>query len=206
MRLFTTLAIETSTPGGSVALHDGSALLFSESFVSERGHSALLFPLLQAALRILPQPEQIAVGLGPGSYAGVRIGIASAMGLQLALRSQLVGLPSVAAFADVPERYLAIGDARRDTFYWTHVEQGVCLEGPLLLGKDELFQRLAQNELPIFSSEALSLGRAISQVHPSAVRLAEIAASGRGIVMRDTLEPIYLREAHITQPKKRVNV
>ncbi len=154
-RLVITLAIETSTPHGSVAVHDGAALLFSEGFVSDRGHSSLLFPLLQAALARGPRVEQIAVGLGPGSYAGVRIAIATAMGLELTLGVPLVGLPSVAALAGESD-YIAIGDARRETWYWTKVARGVCLEGPLLLDDAEFRARLAATDWPLLSTESLA--------------------------------------------------
>jgi tRNA threonylcarbamoyladenosine biosynthesis protein TsaB len=210
-----TLAIETSTPHGSVAVHDGAALLFSEGFVSERGHSSLLFPLLQAALASAPRVEQIAVGLGPGSYAGVRIAIATAIGLELTLGVPLVGIPSVAALAGESE-YVAVGDARRETWYWTKVARGVCLEGPLLLDDAEFRKRLAATDWAIFSTEPLEI-RSVrvpptvtpgetpalrTQIAmPSAETIAAFAAQGRGIVATGALEPIYLREPHITKPK-----
>lgn len=195
-----TLAIETSTPHGGVAVHDGDTLLFSEGFVSDRGHSSLLFPLLQAALARGPV-EQIAVGLGPGSYAGVRIAIATAMGLELTLGVPLVGLPSVAALAG-DRAYTAVGDARRVTWYWTKVARGVCVEGPLLLDDAEFRGRLAATEGPIFSTEPLP-ELATQIAFPSAETIAALAAQGRGIVATGALEPIYLREPHITKPKPR---
>lgn len=196
-----TLAIETSTPHGSVAVHDGAALLFSEGFVSDRGHSSLLFPLLQAALARGPRVEQIAVGLGPGSYAGVRIAIATAMGLELTLGVPLVGIPSVAALAG-ESHYIAIGDARRETWYWTKVAHGVCLEGPLLLEAADFRARLSAADWAILSTEPLpSLRTQIA--FPTAETIAAFAAQGRGIVATGALEPIYLREPHITKPKPR---
>jgi tRNA threonylcarbamoyladenosine biosynthesis protein TsaB len=213
-----TLALETSTPHGSVAVHDGAALLFSEGFVSERGHSSLLFPLLQAALASVPRVEQIAVGLGPGSYAGVRIAIATGMGLALTLGVPLVGIPSVAALTG-ESKYVAIGDARRETWYWTKVAGGICLEGPLLLEDAEFRERLAATDWPILSTELLPEVRsagvpprvAVGETPtlrtrvatPSAETIAAFGAQGRGIVATGALEPIYLREPHITKPKPR---
>jgi tRNA threonylcarbamoyl adenosine modification protein YeaZ len=197
-----TLAIETSTPHGSVAVHNGSALLFSGRFVSDRGHSALLFPLLEQALRTVGNVEQIAVGLGPGSYAGVRIGISAAMGLQLALGAPLVGMPSVATLAG-SGAYIAVGDARRETWYWTEVACGECLEGPLLLVESDFRERLLalNKDAAVYTTEPLpSLPNAALAV-PEAATLAAFAAINRGIMARDTLEPIYLREPHITKPR-----
>jgi tRNA threonylcarbamoyladenosine biosynthesis protein TsaB len=195
-----TLALETSTPHGSVAVHDGAALLFSEAFVSERGHSSLLFPLLQAALARVPRVEQIAVGLGPGSYAGVRIAIATAMGLELTLGVPLVGMPSVAALAG-ESAYVAIGDARRETWYWTKVARGVCMEGPLLLEDAAFRERLAAAGGAVFATELVAAPAQIAV--PSAETIAAFAAQGRGITATGALEPIYLREPHITKPKPR---
>jgi tRNA threonylcarbamoyl adenosine modification protein YeaZ len=196
-----TLALETSTPRGSVAVHDGAALLFCEGFISERGHSSLLFPLLQAALARVPRVEQIAVGLGPGSYAGVRIAIATAMGLELSLGVPLVGVPSVAALAGESE-YVAVGDARRETWYWTKVARGVCLEGPLLLDDAEFRARLAATDWPILATEPLA-GLPAAIAFPTAETIGALAAQGRGITATAALEPIYLREPHITKPKAR---
>lgn len=203
-----TLAIETSTPHGGVAVYDGAALLFSEGFVSERGHSSLLFPLLQAALARVPGVEQLAVGLGPGSYAGVRIAIATAMGLALTLGVPLVGLPSVAALSGDDE-YIAVGDARRETWYWTRVARGVCLEGPLLLDDATFRERLAAADWPLLSTEPLPESPGGSPTprtkiaSPRAETIALLAAQGRGTIATGALEPIYLREPHITKPKPR---
>ena len=91
------LAIDTSTTRGSVALLDGDRVLLDETFIAERSHESELMPLLQRARDRVEKFDIIAVGLGPGSYAGIRIAIATGMGLQMALGARLVGIPSVAA-------------------------------------------------------------------------------------------------------------
>src|SRR5205085_7654003 len=90
------LAIETSTSRGSVALLSAAGVLFESSFSAERGHSSALFAHLERALKIV-KPDQIVVGLGPGSYSGVRVAIAAAIGLELATGGAWFGGPSVAA-------------------------------------------------------------------------------------------------------------
>ena len=194
-----TLAIETSTPRGSLAVHDGTRLLIDEQFAADRRTTATLFPLLKRVLEAGPAPEQIAVGLGPGSYAGVRIAIAAAMGVAMAKKARLVGIPSVATFSR--EHYVAVGDARRETFYWTEVDAGVCLDGPRLVDEAELRARLGVAGVAVFATEVLTVVPQAVAATPFAAILAELAAAGRGIVMRETLDPIYLREPHITQPK-----
>jgi tRNA threonylcarbamoyl adenosine modification protein YeaZ len=197
----TVLSIDTSTIRGSVALLQDGAILFEENFTADRSHSSSLFSSLATVRKEFTQLDQIAIGLGPGSYAGVRIAISAAIGLSLATGAKLLGLPSFAALDVAEPQYVALGDARRETFYWSVVDEGVCREGPLLLTEAELSVRLAANQWPIFSSETLAIVPSARLAFPSAVRLAHLALAERGIVARDDLEPIYLREPHITQPK-----
>ena len=198
------LAIDTSTTRGSVALLDGDRVLLDETFIAERSHESELMPLLQRARNRVEKFDIIAVGLGPGSYAGIRIAIATGMGLQMALGARLVGIPSVAALETDARGYLAVGDARRDTFYFSKVEDGHCLEGPLLLDEAALRTRLADlQDWSAFVSDPLALLPNAIVARPSALTLARLAAKGRSIVAEGALEPLYLREPHITMPKPR---
>ena len=200
----TILTIDTSTTHGSASLLAEGELRLEETFTADRTTSSALFAVLERAVALAPRVDQVAVGLGPGSYAGVRIAIAAALGLELGAGAQLVGLPSVAALAVAAAGYVAIGDARRETFYFTRVEDGACVEGPLLVSESELRERLAAHAtLPVFTSAALAAFPSAQIALPSAVRLARLAGAGRGITARGDLEPIYLREPHITLPKVR---
>jgi tRNA threonylcarbamoyladenosine biosynthesis protein TsaB len=202
-----TLAIDTSTPHGSVALLADDAVLFDERFIGDRSHSSSLFVALERVRAQVDRVDQIAIGLGPGSYAGVRIAIAAALGLHLALEAKLVGIPSVAALETSASTYIVIGDARRDSFYFSRIENGVCVEGPLLATEEELKERLASgNSLPVFATEAVSQFPVAQIALPSSALLARLAAAGRGIIATENLEPIYLREPHITQPKQRPGI
>jgi tRNA threonylcarbamoyladenosine biosynthesis protein TsaB len=193
-----TLALETSTQSGGVALFDGDALLFSETFTADRSHTAELFAVIERALGPALNPNQIIVGLGPGSYAGVRIAIAAAVGLSISTGAQLIGIPSVAALDD--GEYLAIGDARRDAYSFAHVRAGEMLSGPLLLSRPELDDALAKAAFPVFSSEHLALP-GLELRFPNVETLGRLGIRGKSIHARDSLEPIYLREPHITLPK-----
>jgi tRNA threonylcarbamoyladenosine biosynthesis protein TsaB len=195
----TILAIDTSTSHGSVALLDDGTVLLEEYFTAERGHGSALVPMLQRAREMVTSLDAIAVGLGPGSYAGVRIAISTAMGLSIALGSRLVGIPSVAALESAGTCFLGAGDARRDTFYFTKVEDGLCTEGPILVDAAGLLARVAATpDWPV-----LVILPAAIVAYPRAVTLARLAARGRSIVAEGVLEPLYLREPHITLPKPR---
>ena len=204
----TTLAIDTSTSRGSVAVLDNGTIVLEENFTADRSHSASLFAVLERAAAIAPQLDQIAVGLGPGSYAGVRIAIAAALGLQLARGAELVGIPSVAALEVAASRYVAIGDARRETFYFAQVEDGVCTEGPLLVDAPGLHEKLATlgDALPILVPTPLPLVPHAQISLPSAAVIARLASETKGIIARGDLEPIYLREPHITQPRHSISL
>jgi tRNA threonylcarbamoyladenosine biosynthesis protein TsaB len=197
------LALDTSTAQGTVALRRDGELLLEANFPADRSQSSELFPILQRAVELAPRMDRIAIGLGPGSYAGARIAIAAALGLSCAVGAELIGLASVAALAGAPGHYVVIGDARRETFYFTVVEGGICTEGPLLLAADMLRERLAQNVLPVYATAAIPGFPQATVALPSAAVLAAAAAEGRGILQRGDLEPLYLREPHITTPKVR---
>jgi tRNA threonylcarbamoyladenosine biosynthesis protein TsaB len=199
-----TLAIDTSTTRGGVALLVDGILQLDESFVADRSHSASLFSVLERARALIPgqRLDQMAIGLGPGSYAGVRIAIAAAIGFEFGLGALLLGIPSAAALETEAPHYLAIGDARRETFYFTRVEDGACLEGPLLATESELRARLAgRPDLPVFTSVPIPEFPDALIALPSAAKIARIAATGIGSPVTGDLEPIYLREPHITKPK-----
>jgi tRNA threonylcarbamoyl adenosine modification protein YeaZ len=193
-----TLAVETSTPRGGVALFSGVELLFTETFTADRGHSSGLFAVLERALAPERRPGRIVVGLGPGSYAGVRVGIAAAIGLSVATGAELLGIPSVAALAE--GEYIALGDARRGAWSFAHVREGEVLSGPLLLPGEELEARLAGTCLPLYASEKLEWP-GVELKFPLVERLGRLAIAGRSIHARDVLEPLYLREPHITTPR-----
>jgi tRNA threonylcarbamoyladenosine biosynthesis protein TsaB len=200
----TILGIETSTNQGSVALLVDGELLLDEVFSADRSHTASLFTVLERARGLVETFDVVAVGLGPGSYAGVRIAISAAIGFQLGLGARLVGLPSVAALETSEPRYCAVGDARRDTYYFSRVEDGRCLDGPRLVGEQELRALLAELDTwPVFAAAPLALAPFAVVRTPLARRLVELAAAGTSIVAEETLEPLYLREPHITQPKAR---
>jgi tRNA threonylcarbamoyladenosine biosynthesis protein TsaB len=198
------LALDTSTAHGSVALLDDGRVLLDESCISDRNHGCALVPLIEHARELAGRFDCIAVGLGPGSYAGIRIAIATAMGLGMASGAKLVGIPSVAAWECDSDHHIAIGDARRDTFYFTKVERGICTEGPLLTDAAGLLARIALLPgWPVLSADSLAFVPQAVVALPSALTLARLAAEGRGIFAEGDLEPLYLREPHITYPKPR---
>jgi tRNA threonylcarbamoyl adenosine modification protein YeaZ len=195
------LALEASTDFASVAFWEDGRLVFEEAFASKRSLSADLFPLLWQLLEPVGAADSIVVGLGPGSYAGVRITIAAALGLQAVWGCELVGIPSVAALPVGSGCFRVIGDARRGSWYYTRVEVGVCVEGPLLADSGEALRAyLDEAQGEVYATEALPPEWGAHVLLPSASLLAKLAAAGTGIVQTGDLEPLYLRDVHITRP------
>lgn len=191
------LALELSSAEGSIAFVDETAHCFASVFPNDRKHSGVFFENLQRCIEECGDPARIVVGLGPGSYAGTRIAIAAATGLQAATGAELIGIPSLCALPAAASEYTVIGDARRQSFWFAQMRERRCIRGPELCTREELDARIAR---PVFAMEPLGDFLDIPVVHPSARLLAEIALTFPD-AMRAPLEPLYLREPHITQPK-----
>ncbi len=196
------LALELSTARGNLAWLDGN-LKNAREWANDRKNSAAFFQNLEAVARKFGSPEIVIVGLGPGSYAGTRIAISAAIGLQLSSDARLIGLPCICAMECDTHEYCMIGDARRKSFFFARVRDRALAEGPTLYSEAEMKKKLDKTEstISIFCSESLpQFQRAVIR-YPSAVVLGRLAQeAGRGFFL-PPLEPIYLREPHITMPK-----
>jgi len=194
------LALELSSAVGSVASVDDQGQRQFRSFPADRKDSGIFYESLQAIYDPDAPPDLIVVGLGPGSYSGVRIAIATAVGLRSATGARLHGLPSISA-VDRAE-YFFVSDARRNSFAFAHVAEGRCLEGPLLCDEAQIRERLAEaKDRPIISTQPLPQFERITVEHPSALCLLELARRGDGTA-EETLEPIYLRAPYFTSSSK----
>jgi len=199
-----TLGLELSTARGSLAwLGEGRRQLFRE-WPNDRQNSGPLFENLADVQKQFGATDMIVVGLGPGSYAGVRIAISAAIGLQAASNARLIGLPSICAMETGEHEYCVIGDARRQSFFFARVRTNNLTEGPILLSEIELRDRIdkLEDNMSIFASEKLPQFKRVVIVYPSAMVLARLAQDPHRNFASPPLEPIYLREPNITIPKK----
>jgi tRNA threonylcarbamoyl adenosine modification protein YeaZ len=92
------LAIDSATAACSVALFDSSVLVDQRHEVVGRGHAERLLPMIQELLAGR-RPDAILVDCGPGSFTGVRVGLAAAHGLAIGWKVPLSGYSSLAAIA-----------------------------------------------------------------------------------------------------------
>jgi tRNA threonylcarbamoyl adenosine modification protein YeaZ len=99
------LAIDTSCAAASVAVYDTElrTALVAETVAMAQGHAEALGPMVRRAMEKFdggfPTLDRIAVCVGPGSFTGIRIGIAMARAMGVALKAPVVGVSSLIAFA-----------------------------------------------------------------------------------------------------------
>jgi tRNA threonylcarbamoyladenosine biosynthesis protein TsaB len=196
------LAVDLSSARGSLAWNDNGTVVERE-WPNDRKNSGPFFENLAEVRRKFGLPDKIIVGLGPGSYAGTRIAISAAIGLQAASGAELIGYPSVCAFESDQREYCVIGDARRDSFFFASIRANNLVAGPDLFTKAELKKELDKLEanMLVFASEKLPQFERAELRYPSAVVLARLASDVNRKFVQPPIQPMYLREPHITRPR-----
>ena len=215
-----TLVLETSTPQASLATIEPDGRMEYREFTSDRSHNAVLFTPLQELLdtRETSQIGRVLVGSGPGSYSGTRVGIAAAQGVAIACECPAVALPSILAVpcAQDGARCLAIGDARRGSFWTAAIEHSHLLSEPQLTDAGGLLETVAialADSIAVFSFEAPDrfplppeLQAQIRLEIPNAQRLWQAWSAAtpetRELWTSSSPQPIYLKPPHITPAKR----
>ena len=164
------LGIDTSTPIGSVALIDGESLVAEHTLNIMKAHSSRLMPAIDTVLKwgdiTADELDGCAVGIGPGSFTGIRIGIATIKSLCYALDKPIIGVSTLEAIAYnlrwTEGLICPILDARRNESYgaifrggdeWQRLTDDWCLPIEAVLAEIETRRSL----LP----EAVETGRAL---------------------------------------------
>ena len=117
-----TLAFDTTANSVSVALLDDSDIVFQDNQIMERGQGEALIPMIQRIMyssgKKMSDIDRIAVSVGPGSFTGVRVGLATARGMGLALKKKVVGITTLEASAyQIKGKVLSVLDTKRGDFY-----------------------------------------------------------------------------------------
>ena len=125
------LAIDTSTSRTSVAIIEADTVLFSGYKDGATAHGPSLPALVQEALRV-SDVDEVVVGMGPGPFTGLRVGIAFAQSFALAREIPVRGVCSLDAIAaQINERdFIITVDARRKEVYWARYTDGVRVGEP----------------------------------------------------------------------------
>lgn len=198
------LAFDTSSPAITVAVHDGASVIGVAAGEGGTAHGELLAPAIRDALaQAGAEPgdlTDVVVGVGPGPFTGLRVGVVTALTLGATLDIRTHGVCSLdilASQVDATGPFLVASDARRKEVYWG-LYDGVRLEGPAVDRPDEL-SRLHPG-VPAFGRGAALYAdvlNAQSGPHdPGAEALASGFVAGRFADV--PLEPIYLRRPDVT--------
>jgi len=202
------LALDTATQAVTVALADGSEVVAESTVVDALRHGELLAPavvdvLARAAVR--PQDlTRIAVGVGPGPFTGLRVGLMTARTMAAALDVPVVGICTLDVLATAvrcDEPFLVATDARRKEVYWArYTATGARHSAPAVdKPADVSFDGPVAGRGPAMYPDAFP--RAIAPEYPSAADLARLVLAGDAIELPP--EPLYLRRPDVMAPAAR---
>lgn len=199
------LALEFSSSQRSVAVADDRRV--SSEVIESGGRGTNALAMVDGALREAnlerEQIECLAVGIGPGSYTGIRVAISVAQGWQLARGVKLLGISAIECLAAQAQAdglrgdVTTVIDAQRSEFYIARYK--ISPEGrreitPLqLTGLSDVLAMGKAGELLIGPEVTRSIPTG-KIMFPRATTLAELASNRSDFVSGETLEPIYLRE------------
>jgi len=209
------VALETSHRRASVALRTPEGVE-EVALADDRSHASDALLVLERLLRAkgldARELDAVYVGTGPGSYTGLRIGIATALGLARGAGAVLRGEPSGETLVwrelDAGEEGVLLLDARQSELYFAHyrrLEEDVeVLQAPRALTVEALRARLPANVTLLGDRSALALAGLEARgstdlrtdVIPSAAALLELAGrrlEGSGAHGYEEVEPLYLR-------------
>lgn len=201
-----TLALDTCLAACSLAILDGDRLIASHSEPMTRGHQERLAPMVRDSMiqtgLAFGALGRIGVTVGPGSFTGLRVGLAFAKGLALALKIPCVGvgtLEALAASAKSMGARVAVIDAGRGNIYLQIFDVAGAVTMPDILPLASAGARLADRpDLGAFTligpgatllAEAMPEARCISLAAPAPEAVASLAA--RAIM--EAPRPLYLR-------------
>ena len=210
------LALEFSSSQRSVAVLD-SAERVSEVIETGAGANAPLIMIEEALRQAKLERERIdclVVGLGPGSYTGIRSAIALAQGWLLARGVKLAGISSVECIAaqaqidGVVGQVSVIIDAQREEFYLATYElnpNGYSEVEPLRIVTREELELRARSGGVLIGPEVTRWFASGKTAFPRAAALGKLAVNRTDFISGEKLEPIYLRETKFVKaPPPRV--
>ena len=212
------LAIDTSSPRGSVAVVGSEGVLAEARVVTGEGHSRWLLPAVSALLQGLAVDagtiDVFAVTTGPGSFTGLRVGLGSVQGLAMASGRPCVGLSTLDLLAGCASAssgtIVALVDAFRGEVFSGVYDAAARLRGERAVGRLEDVLRSVPAGTAFVGEVAVARREAIREAVPGAIfpefprflapalaaAALPLAASGSTVSAAD-LRPVYLRPAAI---------
>jgi len=217
------LAVDTTTPRGSLAVVAGDTVEFEVRATTADGHSRWLVAALDVALSGLGlEPRDLdgfAVTVGPGSFTGLRVGMSTVQGLALAMGRPCFGVSSLdvlaASTVSGAPSIVALVDAIRGEVFGAVYDGEGRLRGDPRAGQAADFVKGFDGEVAFVGDGALryraEIEAKVADAAFPAVDLFLAAALGRQAVEAlqagegvppGELRPLYLRAAHIRKPKR----
>jgi len=200
------LALDTSTSRVTVALLDDEQVLNQKTggeLTGAQFHGELLIDLISEVLNGV-KPDRIAVGIGPGPYTGLRVGVTTAEVLAAAWEIEVVGVPTLAALAHGHirrggEKGTAILDVKRKEIACQDFDSnGHLLGEPSLIHITEFEKQNFSNLVgPAFITQTL-ISPSVNDANP--VDAIDIALIGQ-LVAPTLFKPLYLRQPDAAEPK-----
>ena len=187
------LAIDTSSSIGSIALGNDKVVVQSIDFRGPQRHSAVLFPALVRLGIPRLKLRRIIVGLGPGSFSGIRVSLAAAQGIALVQGVPVIGICSAYSVAAQHKEVTRLGvfaDAKRREAFCTTFHHGTLEHSTYLIPMAEIEEYASKFTLAV---SAEPLPGIATRTYPRAHDLLGLPDSLSDWVTEDKLEPIYLR-------------
>lgn len=221
----TLLAIETSGSACSVALRTAALPMAGaamgrppahEILATSHGHATALAPMIARLAKAsgieLKALTGIAVSCGPGGFTGIRVGLATARAMALAIGCPIVGIGSFQALAatatrsggPLAARNLVVLDSRRSELFAIELGSDLRpLSPPELLTANQIAARCRSGDVAMIADAELSQLAALGGMRAAAdaIAVAELATARPDLHL--PAEPIYLRAPDISQPKAR---
>jgi tRNA threonylcarbamoyl adenosine modification protein YeaZ len=162
------LAIDTASSRTIVGIIEDGKVLFEGFHEGATEHGFAITELVTKALEICPKPDQVVVGMGPGPFTGLRVGITFAHSFALAREIPVIGVCSLDAIEIKESEYTVAIDARRKEIYWAKYKDGLRISGPAV-------------------SKPAEVDNFIIDQHPDLKKLVALSTS------QNITEPMYLR-------------
>jgi len=183
------LAIDSSTSRTSVAIVEDGKCVWSDYRDGATGHGHSLPELISEGLKRHPKIDQVVVGMGPGPFTGLRVGITFARTFAFARGVKVIGICSLDAIAGLHKEaeFIIATDARRKEIYWARYIIGVRVGEPTV----SLPSELAAPSTPVFGEGAIkyNLSSHHEGAYPDPALLVTLAENSAGHIS----EPMYLR-------------
>ena len=171
------LAIDTATSRTIVGVIEDGKILFEAFHEGATEHGFAITELVTKALEVSPKPDQVVVGMGPGPFTGLRVGITFAQSFALAREIPVFGVCSLDAIDIDQSEYNVAIDARRKEIYWASYKDGVRVSGPSVSKPSEVSDFIIGQYPNLQKLVALSTSQNITEPmylrRPDAVPTAE---------------------------------